>query len=112
MAGMGPVANWPVADDNCSKLPNREIGRAGHFQERQTGSPRWTQNDEGRLQLPCGATGPDHRIATSGDVSDTRPSAISKRDLSGNVDPTKLVAIGIANVGQVDRSHPGLARTG
>ena len=49
---------------------------------------------------------------TDGDVRNTRPSAISNRDLSGDVDPTKLVAVGIANIGQVDRPHPCLTRTG
>ena len=76
-------------------------------------SPRRTQDDERAVcKPPCGSTRSEHRPATSGDVRNTRPSTISKRDLSGNVDPTKLVAIGIANVGQVDRPHPRLTRTG
>ena len=113
MAVCGPVADWPVADGDRSKLPNRKIGRARHFQERQTVPPRRTQVDErAACKLSCGSSGPDHRPATSGDVRNTRQSAISKRDLSGNVDPTKLVAIGIANIGQVDRPHPRLTRTG
>ena len=113
MAVCGPVADWPVADGDRSKLPNRKIGRARHSR-----SAKLCRHVGHRMMHPplanhlVGQLGRITDPLPIGDVRNTRPPAISKRDLSGNVDPTKLVAIGITNVGQVDRSHSCLARTG
>ena len=40
------------------------------------------------------------------------PAIGYQKDLPGNVNSTELVPIGIAYVGQVDRSHRRLTRTG